>query len=263
MLTTNYVPGAPIWADLSVPDTSAAAEFYQGLLGWEFVSAGPDSGGYGMFTLDGKTVAAAGPLGEQGAPAWSLYFHTPDVDATAAAVRRAGGTVLAGPMDVFTAGRMAVFADPLGDRFSVWQPGETKGLGNVTAPGTLCWTELHTSDPQAATAFYSSVFGWQTTDVPMGEGITYTLVRPQGAGEEASQGGIMAATGAPVPGWRLYFEVADCDAATAAAAKLGGTVLAPPMDVPMAGRIAVLADPAGAPFAIITSVAPEDAQAAG
>ena len=81
-----------------------------------------------MLTLDGKTVAAVGPLMEQGAtPSWTLYFQTQDANATAEAVRQAGGAVRADPFDVFTQGRMGQFSDPSGGNFAVWQPGDTKG----------------------------------------------------------------------------------------------------------------------------------------
>src|SRR5215471_16526249 len=94
MLSTNFVDGAPVWVDLGTPDVARAAEFYGSVFGWEFESAGPEAGGYGMFTKDGKTVAAAGPLTEQGAaPSWTLYFRTSDADAVAKAVSAAGGTV--------------------------------------------------------------------------------------------------------------------------------------------------------------------------
>jgi len=259
MLSTNYVPGAPNWVDLGTPDVDAAAAFYGAVFGWKFQSAGPDAGGYGMLTLDGKTVAAVGPLTEQGAaPSWTIYFHTADADATASAVTAAGGTVRSGPFDVFTAGRMAHFSDPAGALFAVWQPGDIKGLDAVTDPGTLCWTELHTPDQPAAKAFYGAVFGWVTEDMPMGE-FSYTVVRPAGGGADSSQGGIMplspemAAAGMSTR-WGPYFEVADCDLVVATAAKHGGTVTMSAEDVPGVGRIASFADPAGAPFAVITSV---------
>ena len=254
MLTTKYVPGAPNWADLGVPDMDAATAFYGALLGWQFRSAGPDAGGYGMFTLGGKTVAAAGPLSEAGAaPAWTIYFQAPDADATAAAVRQAGGTVRAAPFDVFTAGRMAQFSDPAGAQFAVWQPGETIGLEAVTDPGTLCWTELHTGDQGGAASFYRAVFGWATEDMPMGE-FSYTVISPAGGGEDSSQGGIAPlAPGQAGAYWLPYFEVADCDAAVASAAAHGGTVIEPAAEVPGVGRFATLADPAGARLAVITS----------
>jgi len=258
MLTTNYVPGAPIWADLGAPDVDAAAAFYRAVFGWEFQSGGPDAGGYGMFTLDGETVAAAGPLMEA-QPAWTIYFDAPDADATADAVKRAGGVVRAGPTDVFTAGRMAQFTDPAGAMFAVWQPGEVKGLDAISVPGTLSWTELYTPDPAAATSFYAAVFGWATQDMPMGD-FTYTVISPAGGGEDGSQGGIMPispemAGAGLTPRWLPYFEVADCDAVVAAAAEQGGSVTVPATDIPGVGRFATLADPAGAAFAVITSVA--------
>ncbi len=259
MLTTTYVPGAPVWLDLGTPNVEAAASFYGALFGWEFQSAGPDAGGYGMFRLQGKTVAALGPLAEQGAEsAWTLYFHTPDADATAKAVEQAGGTVRLAPFDVFTQGRMAVFTDPSGAQFAVWQPGDTKGLDAVNDPNTLCWTELYTTDQAAAKTFYQSVFGWATEDVQMG-GFTYTIVRPAGGGPEASHGGIMALSnemlGAGMtPRWQPYFEVTDCDAVVARATEQGGAAPMPPEDVTGVGRLALLIDVFGAPFAVITSV---------
>ncbi|HEX3492309.1 MAG TPA: VOC family protein [Streptosporangiaceae bacterium] len=259
MLTTNFVPGAPNWVDLATPDNDAAAAFYGPIFGWEYQSGGPEAGGYGFFTLGGKTVAAVGPMMEPGgAAAWTLYFNTPDADATANAVTKAGGSVQAA-MDVFTAGRMAQFTDPSGAKFAVWQPGDTKGLDAVTDPGTLTWTELHTADPEAAKAFYQSVFGWSSQDMPMGD-FTYTVITPAGGTtEDSSQGGIMplvpemAASGSR---WLPYFEVSDTDAAVAKASELGGTVIAPAMDIDGVGRMAAFADPAGALFSVIKSAQP-------
>jgi predicted enzyme related to lactoylglutathione lyase len=254
MLTTDYVSGAPAWVDLGTTDIAAAAAFYGDLFCWEFRSAGPDAGGYGMFTLDGKTVAAVGPLTEQGASsAWTLYFHTVDADATAKAVEEAGGTVRFAPGDVFTQGRMAGFTDPTGAQFAVWQPGETKGLDAVTVPNSLCWTELYTTDPAGAKTFYHSVFGWNAQDVPM-DGYNYTVVTPSGGGQEASQGGIMGISDQR-PRWQPYFEVTDCDAVLAKASERGGTVVMGPEDVPGVGRLAQIIDPFGAPVAVITSAA--------
>src|SRR5260221_9999868 len=76
MLSTNFVNGAPVWVDLGAPEVARAAEFYGWVFGWKFESAGPDAGGYGMFTQDGKAVAAAGPRPQQGAgPPPALLFQ--------------------------------------------------------------------------------------------------------------------------------------------------------------------------------------------
>ncbi len=160
---------------------------------------------------------------------------------------------------MFTAGRMAQFTDPAGAPFAVWQPGEIVGLDAVTDPGTLCWTELHTTDPAAARSFYQAVFAWVTQDMPMGD-FSYTVIQPAGGGDDSSQGGIVplspeAAAAGISSRWLPYFEVADCDAVVAKAAEEGGTVTFPAQDVPGVGRFASLADPSGAAFSVITSVA--------
>ncbi|MBB5933971.1 VOC family protein [Streptomyces zagrosensis] len=261
MLTTHYVPGAPVWLDLGVPDVGAAAAFYGAVFGWEFRSAGPDAGGYGMFDLDGKTVAAAGPLlGETARPAWMLYFQTADADATASAVQRAGGTVRGEPMDVFTAGRMAQFTDPTGAEFATWQPGDTKGVDAVNLPNSLCWSELHTTDAVAAIEFYRQVFPWDMEKTPMLE-FDYTVIAPSGGGQEASHGGIMQFPPQTEvtelrSNWHPYFEVEDCDAAVATAIEHGGTALMAADDAPGVGRMSMLLDPFGAQLALITSEEP-------
>ncbi|GAB2705772.1 VOC family protein [Kitasatospora kifunensis] len=261
MLTTNYIPGVPNWLDLGSPDTKASEAFYTGLFGWSFASAGPNAGGYGFFRQGEQTVAALGPLTEEGAhPAWTVYFHTEDADQTSKLVQQAGGAVRFGPFDVFTNGRMAGYTDPTGAQFAVWQPGETSGLDDVTSVGTLCWTELHTSDPAAAKQFYAGLFNWQTQDVPFGD-FTYTVVTPTDGGTDASQGGIVGLLpedkSAGGSYWLPYFEVEDPDAVITRAQELGGAVRAPAVDAPGVGRLAQLADPHGAVFSIIKSVPDE------
>jgi predicted enzyme related to lactoylglutathione lyase len=261
MLTTTYVPGAPNWLDLGSPDTAASIAFYGSVFGWEFQSAGPDAGGYGFFQLDGKTVAALGPLVEEGAsPAWTVYFHTSDADATAKAVEQTAGAVRLAPDDVFTAGRMGGFTDPTGAQFAVWQPYENPGLEVVTVPNSLARVELYTTDTAAAKAFYSSVFSWRSEEVEMGEGVSYTVVSPAAGSGDSAHGGILQLTeehlaAGSTSEWHPYFEVTDCDAAVAAATEHGGTVIIPAMDAPGIGRMAMFLDPFGAPFAVMTSAA--------
>jgi predicted enzyme related to lactoylglutathione lyase len=109
-------------------------------------------------------------------------------------------------------------------------------------PGTFCWVDVATSDPEGAKAFYGALFGWSMQDVPGGQGTTYT---------RASLGGDHAAGiygGAP-PRWTSYVCVEDADATVARARELGGKVEADPADVG-GGRRTEIADPAGAVVAI-------------
>jgi predicted enzyme related to lactoylglutathione lyase len=245
----HYDNGTPSWIDLGSPDPSKADTFYTSLFGWDVVDQGPDAGGYRMAYLNGKAVAGLGPQMNPGPPFWMSYVTVGDADATAAAIKGAGGTVVVPPMDVMDVGRMAVALDPSGAGFSIWQAGAHVGAGLVNEPGALSWNELNTRDTEGAKAFYSKVFGWTPETHSMGE-FDYTEWKLG----DASIGGMMpmaASMPAGVPNfWLVYFAVADCDASCAKTKELGGTVQSEPMDIPQ-GRFAVVSDDQGATFAVI------------
>lgn len=180
------------------------------------------------------------------------YITVADVDATAAAITAAGGTVVAPPMDVMTAGRMAVASDPTGGFFSIWQAGESIGAEIVNEPGTLCWNELSTREVDTALAFYEEVFGLVAVRSP--EYNEFKL-------GDRTVGACMpmpAEVPAEVPSyWTAYFAVEDCEAAVAKAESLGATVVVPPMDAGDVGRFSFLSDPMGAMFAVIKLNNPE------
>lgn len=117
--------------------------------------------------------------------------------------------------------------------------------------GSFCWIELHTSDQKAAKSFYSTLFGWEPHDSPMGPDDFYTEFKLQG--REAAAGFTLRpeerSHGVP-PHWMIYVTVDSADAAAAKAKRLGGQVLAGPFDVMDAGRMAVVHDPTGATFAV-------------
>ena len=70
---------------------------------------------------------------------------------------------------------MAVFADPTGAVFGIWQPGTFAGAELVNEYGTCGWNELGTRDTAAAKEFYGAVFGWGTVeDRVLGGMGTYT-----------------------------------------------------------------------------------------
>ncbi|MFG2719245.1 VOC family protein [Streptomyces sp. NPDC048416] len=259
MLTSTQVPGGLAWLDLGTPDIDTAAAFYESLFGLRFQSAGPEAGGYGFLQKDGRTVGAIGLLTEEGAhSAWTVYFRTEDADATAKAVEQAGGSVRVPPAEVFTAGRMAGFADPAGAEFAVWEPRDTDGLELVNEPGSVSWIELYTTDAETVKEFYRTVLSWDTRDMPMGEGVVYTIAGPAGGGERTMHGGIMQLPpqnqdAGSRSEWHPYFEVEDCDATVTRAKGMGATAIIAPVDTEGVGRIAMLLDPFGAPFAVITS----------
>jgi uncharacterized protein len=117
-------------------------------------------------------------------------------------------------------------------------------------PGTFCWVDLSTPDPDAAKRFYGELLGWEYDDQPVDGGV-YSMARRYGADVAAifDQEAEERAQGVP-PHWNNYVSTDDADGAAARAQELGGAVLAEPFDVFDSGRIAVLSDPAGAVFCV-------------
>lgn len=260
MLTTRFVDGAPNWLDLGTPDLDGATAFYTALFGWGYEAGGPETGGYGMFTLDGKSVGGVMTVPEEQSKAsWSVYFRSADVDATARLVEKSGGSAPFAPMDVLEFGRMGGFTDRGGAYFGIWQPKQLAGLGVAGDTGSLCWAELYTPDVPAAAAFYAAVLGWESSQVPYPDGGgSYTVVRTSGGGEESSFGGLVPLDAVPVravvgPHWLPYIEVEDCDATVAEVERLGGKLTLAPLEMEGVGRFANVTDPCGAPFAVIRS----------
>ena len=267
----GYMPGVPCWIDTSQPDPEAALAFYGGLFGWDFEDAMPPGspGKYFFARLRGSDVAAVGSQPEGGPPmaVWNTYIWVESADEAASKVQAAGGRVLTEPFDVMAAGRMAVFTDPEGAAFCVWQAKEHKGARIVNEPGSLNFNGLNTRDPEGAKSFYGSVFGWQTLGLGSAE-----MWRLPGYGDflERSDPELrrrMAESGAPdgfedvvatlnpiagdqpdvPPHWSVTFAVDDADATAERAAELGGQVIVPPFDAPWV-RMTVITDPQGATF---------------
>ncbi|MFJ8187783.1 VOC family protein [Streptomyces sp. NPDC096105] len=257
MLTTRFVDGAPCWIDVGTPDPEGAASFYRALFGWSYRSAGPEGGGYGFFERAGRIVAGCAPVvRDQGPAVWTVYFRSPDADATADAVRDAGGSVPEPPVTVGEQGRSAVVADPAGAPFGVWQPGRREGLESAGEAGSLCWAELYTPDIARAAAFYHAVLGWETSAVTFPGGV-YTSAGPRAAGEGGAFGGMVPLADDPVERdegrshWLPYIGAEDPDTVVARASERGGRVRMPAASVPGAGRLARLEDPYGARFAVL------------
>ncbi len=254
MISSTFKPGSPVWLDLGTTDLDASTAFYTGLFGWTTSSAGPDTGGYGFFEQDGGRVAGFGTVMEPGSSgAWTPYFGSTDVEATAKAVEQAGGTVRMPAMDVMEFGRMAQFTDPTGGKFAAWQPGRTTGFGVVNVPGSVSWVELHTTNGPAAIRFYQQALGWVVEDMPIDGDMVYHVTAPPGSDGSDGFGGIMAMDQFPAVLWRPYFEVADCDATLAKGVALGATAMMAAETMPGVGRMAELVDPQGSRFAIIAS----------
>ena len=131
--------------------------------------------------------------------------------------------------------------------------------------GDFIWYELMTPDPDGATAFYGPVVGWTIGGAdPTAGDLDYRMITRSAGGPA---GGVLGLTdamceGGAHPCWLGYIHVADVDAAASAITAKGGKVLMPATDIAV-GRIAMVADPQGAPFYLMTPIPPpgmEDAR---
>ncbi len=147
---------------------------------------------------------------------WTSYVKHDDAEAVAERVSAAGGAVIMPPMDVMEEGRMAMFADPTGAVWGVWQPNNHTGAQVVNSPNSLVWTELQTNDTDRARAFYSDVFGWDSA-VDDTDYIAFSQDERVHAGAMA----IQPEWGEMPPNWSVYFLVDDLDAMVAKVERVG------------------------------------------
>ncbi len=114
-------------------------------------------------------------------------------------------------------------------------------------PGTFCWAELGTADPEASAAFYTGLFGWDAVDMALaggGDATTFQLL-----GRDVCELQRHDPRQGP-PGWLSYVSVEDADEVTERARAAGARVVREPLNVYAAARTAVLEDPTGAVFGL-------------
>ena len=253
----RHAPGSFCWIELNTTDQNAAKKFYSSLFGWQADDSPMGPGEfYTTFKLAGRAAAAGYSMNKeqraQGIPPhWGIYMEVENADAAAAEAKQLGGKVIMPAFDVMDYGRMAVLQDPTGAYFCVWQSKTHHGIQVAQVNGTLCWADLSTGDAKRAEEFYGGLFGWRfmrDEKDPSG----YVHIQ----NGEHPIGGIPPVAhrkpGVP-PHWLAYFQVDDVDAVAKNAKAMGAMFYLEPMSMEGVGRMAVLADPQGAAFAVFKS----------
>lgn len=256
MEMSNYPNGMFCWNELSSNDLQKAKVFYAELFNWQLQESPIDDVGnvYIMFQKNNHDLGAMykgkEELERQGINThWLGYVAVDSVDETVTKIEAAGGEILIKPMDVFTAGRMALAKDPGGARFALWQGNEHKGAKLIGETNTVCWNELATRHLAECQKFYQAVFNWQAETKSM-DGFEYAELML----DKTPIGGMMPMTeewGDIASHWMTYFAVENCDASVEKAIGLGGTVCVPATDIPGVGRFSVILDPQKAVFSVI------------
>jgi predicted enzyme related to lactoylglutathione lyase len=243
---TPWCPGRFVWWELHTPHIAKSKAFYEAVVPWRIAPALVGPIRYTMIHVGDQGIGGMAPLSDikmDGVPPfWMAYVSTPNVDAAAAATKSAGGTVLVEPVDMPPVGRFAAILDPQGAGVMAYRafggdPPET----DRPSPGMVCWTELYTTDPEGAAAFYQKVFGWTLKPGKNGMPVFYR-------GERAAGGLVKAPDGVP-PNWLNHVAVADLGAAKKKVVELGGKILVEEA-VPRIGRFAVIFDNVGAAISL-------------
>ena len=261
MQITEMRHGMPCWFELTTTDPDTSSAFYQGLFGWQRFDLDLGAEGtYSFFSNESGCVGAMSRMipdqeSSTSRSSWGVYFAVDNCDeATAKAVEN-GARILVPPMDVNERSRMSVISDPTGAVCSLWQSDNGGGGPYVMFENhAIGWVELATPDSAKAREMYANLLGWDyyPSSAPIPGGGTYHELS---VGEHR-YGGIMPMNAqwfdSLHPHWGIFIRVPDVDAYVAKACQLGGSNPVPAYDVPGVGRMALIADPTGAKFYIVT-----------
>jgi len=246
--------GKVVFLQLVTPDLAGAEAFYAGLFGWTYQSAQTGDLEYAEASLDGRPVAGLVhrpiPAGQRRQPAWLSFLSVRDADAATKVAVLNGAQVLVGPHDVPDRGREAVFADPQGAVFAVLASSSGDPPDLLADPGDWIWSTLITSNPDTDAAFYQILFDYEVFEQPDVPGEQHFILSTD-AIARASANSLPAGRPNARPHWLNYVRVDDAAATTAKVEKLGGRVLVAPRLDRHGGKIAVVADPQGAPFGLL------------
>lgn len=246
------------WYELHSPDASAAAAFYERVLGWSTHDGGVPGRKYTLVSVGEMPIggllekpAAAFASGEKAR--WVGYIGVDDIRVFLERVQQAGGVVHRASETIPGVGTFAVVADPQGAIFVFFQP-----LAGITPPeqpraaipGTPAWHDLGALDWESAFQFYAELFGWTKAQaIDMGPNGIYQIFA---AGGEPIGGMMTLPNPAQGAGWMFYFHVEEIEAAIDRVKRNGGTVVHGPSVVPGGQQIAHCLDTQGAIFGMVT-----------
>jgi hypothetical protein len=248
--------GKVIWVELVTPDLGLAKVFYAGLFGWTFRDVRTGDTDYSVALFDGRPLG--GLIQRPTAPgktrqsAWLTFIAVPDVDVAKRIALEHGGKVLFEPHSYPQRGRQAVFADPQGAVFAVLASSSGDPPDLLAGPGEWIWSSLIARNAGADAAFYQTLFGYEVFGLPSDDGFEHLVLATDGyARASANQMSADASNSNRHPHWLNFVRVTNAVKMTAKAVALGGSVLVEPHIDRQGSWVALVADPAGAPFGLL------------
>ncbi|MCA9707307.1 MAG: VOC family protein [Myxococcales bacterium] len=236
------------WNGIVSSDSARTLAFFPEVLGWSVQEIDMGGDTVQMLASAGTPLAhVRGPQAPGERSWWNNYFRVEDVDATVAAVKKAGGTVVVPPTDI-PPGRFSTVATPSGAHLSLFREANPEDTDKPSTTGFIHWVDLHSKDLERDLAFIHEGLGLATSEFPMPSG-AYHILNPEGR----TRGGAMEGKNPEAPSmWLAWVAVDDVDQTLERVTRHGGKVLAPAWDADTVGRMAIAADPTGVAFGIIT-----------
>jgi predicted enzyme related to lactoylglutathione lyase len=252
--SSEHHVGKIVWADLVTPDLAAAERFYGALFGWTFQPVHSGAAQYALASVGGRPVGGlfqkAIATGEHKQPAWLTFVAVGDVDAAKGAALKQGAKIVSDTKNYPARGRQAVLSDPEGAVFAILASSSGDAADFLAAPGEWIWSSLLSQDAATEAAFYQTLFGYEVFDLASDDGSEHVILSSDGFAR-ASVNSFPSDSAHRRAHWLNFIRVESSADIAAKAAALGGRVLVQPHADRHGGQIAVLADPAGAPFGVM------------
>jgi predicted enzyme related to lactoylglutathione lyase len=246
------VPGKWVWAELFSEDAAAAADFYGKVFDWSFKTYRAGRGpGYTVASSDGEPIGGLierdHRYANQRGSRWIGMISVADVQAAARYAADNGGKVIVAPRKLKGRGEVALLADPEGAPFGVIRSANGDPPDYLAEDRQWVWLELWAKDPKAMAQFYSGIGGYELESMARPDGRDAYLLVSAGY----VRCGIIATPDRSLPSaWLPYLRVNDIKATVASAAGAGARVVMAPREEVREGRVALIADPTGAPLGL-------------
>ena len=239
--TGVHLPGKFVWYDLLTDDVILAKKFYGELFDWSFKTQGT----YTVVLNNGQTIGGMVEVqpkeGEKSTPRWVPLLSVADVDQAVVLVKKAGGTIHEGPINMSKRGRGALINDPQGAPLLLLRAYKGDPPDVEPPMGSWLWVELWTENPEASLDFYQELCGYKSIQ----DGEDYWIVER----DEQWRGGVRSMPDEErlkVCCWIPVVRVRNTVAISDHVEKLGGRVLIRPSDTNDGDSVALIEDPGGA-----------------